>query len=60
MPDHKVLFLPGKKTARFEAGTTFRDAAPELGLIIESTGAGLGTCAKCNSPKAPSSPALKF
>lgn len=47
MPDHKILFLPGKKTARFEAGTTFRDAALELGIIIESTCAGLGTCAKC-------------
>jgi len=47
MPDHKILFLPGKKTAHFEAGTTFRDAALELGIIIESTCAGLGTCAKC-------------
>ena len=47
MPDHKILFLPGKKTARFEAGTAFRDAALELGIVIESTCAGLGTCAKC-------------
>jgi len=47
MPDHKILFLPGKKTAHFETGTTFRDAALELGIIIESTCAGLGTCAKC-------------
>ena len=47
MSDHKILFLPGKKTAHFEAGTAFRDAALELGIIIESACAGLGTCAKC-------------
>ncbi len=47
MPGHKILFLPSKKTAYFEAGTTFRDAALELGLVIESTCAGIGTCAKC-------------
>ncbi|NIS44959.1 MAG: 2Fe-2S iron-sulfur cluster binding domain-containing protein, partial [Aliifodinibius sp.] len=33
--------------AYFEEGTNFRDAALELGLIIESTCAGIGTCAKC-------------
>jgi uncharacterized 2Fe-2S/4Fe-4S cluster protein (DUF4445 family) len=47
MPEHKILFLPGKKIAHFEAGTTFRDAALELGIVIESTCAGIGTCAKC-------------
>ncbi len=47
MPKHKILFLPGKKTAYFEAGTNFRDAALELGIVIESTCAGIGTCAKC-------------
>jgi uncharacterized 2Fe-2S/4Fe-4S cluster protein (DUF4445 family) len=47
MSEHKILFLPSKKTAHFEAGTTFREAALELGIIIESTCAGIGTCAKC-------------
>jgi uncharacterized 2Fe-2S/4Fe-4S cluster protein (DUF4445 family) len=47
MPEHKIIFLPSKRTAYFEEGTTFRDAALELGIIIESTCAGIGTCAKC-------------
>ncbi|HEX9655125.1 MAG TPA: 2Fe-2S iron-sulfur cluster-binding protein, partial [bacterium] len=47
MPEHKILFLPSKKSAYFEAGTNFRDAALELGIVIESTCAGIGTCAKC-------------
>ncbi|MGH7451441.1 MAG: ASKHA domain-containing protein [bacterium] len=47
MSEHKILFLPNKKTAHFEEGTTFRDAALELGIVIESTCAGIGTCAKC-------------
>jgi uncharacterized 2Fe-2S/4Fe-4S cluster protein (DUF4445 family) len=47
MPEHKILFLPSRKTAHFESGTTFRDAALELGIVIESTCAGIGTCAKC-------------
>ncbi|MFQ6615587.1 MAG: ASKHA domain-containing protein [Fidelibacterota bacterium] len=47
MPEFKVLFLPSKKTGYFETGTTFRDAALDLGIIIESTCAGIGTCAKC-------------
>ncbi|MDZ7291534.1 MAG: ASKHA domain-containing protein [candidate division KSB1 bacterium] len=47
MPEHKILFLPGKKTAYFDEGITFLDAALELGIIIESTCAGIGTCAKC-------------
>ncbi len=44
---HKVLFLPGKKTGHFETGTNLRDAALELGIVIESTCAGIGTCGKC-------------
>lgn len=47
MPDHKILFLPGKQTAYFEEGITLRDAALQLGIIVESSCAGIGTCAKC-------------
>ena len=47
MAEYKIHFLPGKKSACFEEGINFRDAALELGLIIESTCAGIGTCAKC-------------
>lgn len=47
MAEFKIHFLPGKKSAYFEEGTNFRDAALELGLIIESSCAGIGTCAKC-------------
>lgn len=47
MPEHRVLFLPTGKTGYFEAGTPFRDAALDLGIVIESTCAGIGTCAKC-------------
>jgi uncharacterized 2Fe-2S/4Fe-4S cluster protein (DUF4445 family) len=45
--EFKIHFLPGKKSAYFEEGINFRDAALELGLIIESSCAGIGTCAKC-------------
>jgi uncharacterized 2Fe-2S/4Fe-4S cluster protein (DUF4445 family) len=44
---YKIHFLPGGKSALFEQGTNFRDAALELGIIIESSCAGIGTCAKC-------------
>lgn len=47
MAEYKIHFLPGKKSAFFEEGVNFRDAALELGLIIESSCAGIGTCAKC-------------
>jgi len=47
MPEHTVQFLPSGQTASFEEGTNIRDAALELGIIIESTCAGIGTCAKC-------------
>ncbi len=47
MSEHQVIFLPGKKKAQFEAGTNFRDAALEIGIVIESSCAGIGTCAKC-------------
>lgn len=44
---HKVLFLPSRKTGHFETGTNLRDAALELGIVIESSCAGIGTCGKC-------------
>lgn len=47
MPEHQILFLPSRQRSSFEEGTTFLDAALELGILIESTCAGLGNCAKC-------------
>jgi uncharacterized 2Fe-2S/4Fe-4S cluster protein (DUF4445 family) len=47
MSEHRILFLPARQQSSFEDGTTFLDAALELGILIESTCAGLGTCAKC-------------
>lgn len=47
MSEHKVTFLPHRRTGFFEEGTSLRDAALELGIVIESTCAGIGTCAKC-------------
>ncbi|MGE5351051.1 MAG: ASKHA domain-containing protein [Acidobacteriota bacterium] len=47
MKQHKVTFLPGKKSGYFYEGTTLRDAALELGLVIESSCGGMGTCGEC-------------
>lgn len=47
MPEHQILFLPSRQRSSFEEGTTFLDAALEIGILIESTCAGLGNCAKC-------------
>lgn len=47
MSEHQILFLPSRQSSSFEEGTTFLDAALELGILIESTCAGLGSCAKC-------------
>ena len=47
MPGYRLTFLPQKKSGVFEGGTTFRDAALELGILIDSTCAGIGTCGKC-------------
>ena len=47
MPEHKITFLSQNKSGFFEHGTTLRDAALELGILIESSCAGIGTCAKC-------------
>ncbi len=47
MPEYKVTFLPNRRTGFFEEGTSLRDAALELGIVIESTCAGIGTCVKC-------------
>ncbi len=44
---HKIIFLPANRTGYFEHGITVRDAALELGIIIESDCAGIGSCAKC-------------
>ncbi|MGE5430010.1 MAG: ASKHA domain-containing protein [Syntrophomonadaceae bacterium] len=47
MKQHKVTFLPGNKSGYFYEGTSLRDAALELGLVIESSCGGLGTCGEC-------------
>ena len=47
MEEYKVVFLPQRQSGFFEAGTTVRDAALELGIVIESTCAGMGTCGTC-------------
>lgn len=44
---HQATFLPHKKSGFFEEGTTIRDAALELGVLIESDCAGLGACGQC-------------
>lgn len=44
---HKVEFIPASKTGYFGDGITIRDAALELGILIDSDCAGIGTCAKC-------------
>ncbi|MFV1980060.1 MAG: 2Fe-2S iron-sulfur cluster-binding protein, partial [Rhodothermia bacterium] len=47
MPGFRLTFLPQKKSGVFAEGTTLRDAALELGILIDSTCAGIGTCGKC-------------
>lgn len=47
MSEYKVLFFPNKQKSFFEQGTTLRDAAMQLGIVIESTCGGKGTCGKC-------------
>jgi len=47
MSEYKVLFLPNKQRSFFDQGTTLRDAALELGIVIESNCGGKGTCGKC-------------
>jgi uncharacterized 2Fe-2S/4Fe-4S cluster protein (DUF4445 family) len=47
MPGCKLTFLPQQKKGTFAPGTPLRDAALELGILIDSTCAGIGTCGKC-------------
>jgi len=47
MPGCKITFLPHQKAGVFQPRTSFRDAAIDLGILIESTCAGIGTCGKC-------------
>ena len=44
---YRVEFLPQKAAGYFPEGTPLRDAALTLGIVVESTCAGLGNCAKC-------------
>lgn len=47
MGKHRVLFLPQEKSGTFASGTVVRDAALDLGILIDSSCAGIGTCGKC-------------
>ena len=47
MHGSRLTFLPQNKSGVFAEGTTLRDAALELGILIEATCAGIGTCGKC-------------
>ncbi|HEY5564624.1 MAG TPA: ASKHA domain-containing protein [Rhodothermia bacterium] len=47
MGKHRVLFLPQEKAGTFVSGTVLRDAALDLGILIDSSCAGIGTCGKC-------------
>ena len=47
MPRHKLSFRPHGISGYFEAGITLREAALDLGIVIESTCAGIGTCGEC-------------
>ncbi len=47
MSTHKVTFLPDKQTSVFQTGTTLREAALDLGILIDSDCAGIGTCGQC-------------
>lgn len=47
MKQHRIVFLPGNKTGYFDEGTSVRDAALELGIGIESSCGGLGSCGEC-------------
>ncbi len=47
MSNVRIRFLPQNRAAVFPAGTTLHEAALELGILIESACAGVGTCGKC-------------
>lgn len=46
-PKVKVTYLPFERTTRVPAGTTLFSAAHWMGLPLESTCGGRGTCGKC-------------
>ncbi|MDQ7063908.1 MAG: ASKHA domain-containing protein [candidate division KSB1 bacterium] len=59
MPETRftVSFLPGHRSGKFPSGTTLRDAALQLGVLIDSTCAGMGRCGQCRvEVKGPASP----
>ncbi|MGH7682588.1 MAG: 2Fe-2S iron-sulfur cluster-binding protein, partial [Candidatus Eiseniibacteriota bacterium] len=43
----EILYLPQEKSTRVPMGTTLFNAAHWIGLPIESTCGGRGTCGKC-------------
>ncbi|RPJ56916.1 MAG: DUF4445 domain-containing protein [Acidobacteria bacterium] len=47
MPQRRVTFLPDRRSSLFDEGVSLRDAALELGIVIESSCAGIGTCGEC-------------
>jgi len=47
MAQRRVTFLPDRRSSLFDEGVSLRDAALELGIVIESSCAGIGTCGEC-------------
>src|SRR4030042_5350990 len=47
MTQRRVTLLPDSRSSLFDAGLSLREAALELGLLIESSCAGIGTCGEC-------------
>ena len=47
MPQRRVTFLPDRRSSVFDECVSLRDAALELGIVIESSCAGIGTCGEC-------------
>ncbi len=47
MTNYTLTFEPSQKQGNFPQGVSIRDAALELGILIESPCAGLGFCGKC-------------
>lgn len=44
---HRITFLPQNQTAQAPDGGTIMDVARQIGLPIDSTCGGRGTCGKC-------------
>ena len=47
MDTHKIVFTPSGKKGEFHTGTSVLDAARSLGVDLESSCGGVGTCGRC-------------